>query len=181
MLNGSRLGDACRRGVRVLLDKTGDLAPGTRLSWEAPPVTVPGEEEFARLYGRVWMAAFRSATFLRRRDLWRALAHLHGPLQRDLLGMLAWHAQAHAGQVLDTWYAGRFVEQWADSRTLAELPALFPGYDYDAIGRSLAATSALFGRLARETAGKWRLSYPAEIEGHFRDWITPRLPHSRAE
>jgi aminoglycoside 6-adenylyltransferase len=181
LLTGSRLGEACRRGVRVVLDKAGELAPGTRLSWEAQPVTVPGEEEFAGLYGRFWLAAFRTASFLGRRDLWRALAHLNGPMQRDLLSMLAWHAQAHASHVLDTWYAGRFVEQWADSRTLVELPALFPVYDDDAIGRSLLAMTELFGRLAGETAGKWQLSYPAEIEGHIRDWIASRLPSGRAE
>ncbi len=57
--------------------------------------------------------------------------------------MTRWHAQA-AGR--DTWYGGRFMDEWADPRALAALPQVFPGFERESLQTSLLATRPVSGR-----------------------------------
>jgi hypothetical protein len=43
--------------------------------------------------------------------------------------MLEWHAHIQKGEKYDTWLRGRFVEEWADPRAVAALPATFTHYE----------------------------------------------------
>jgi aminoglycoside 6-adenylyltransferase len=78
--------------------------------------------------------------------------------------MLEWHARAVNGPGHDTWMRGRFLEEWADPRAVAQLPEVFAHYDRQDIARALRATMALFRRLAVETARRWGYAYPAAGE-----------------
>ncbi len=53
---------------------------------------------------------------------------------------------------------------WADPRAVAGLKSAFAHYDSDDVWRALEATTDLFRWLARETAAKLGLTYPAEAD-----------------
>jgi hypothetical protein len=80
--------------------------------------------------------------------------------------MLEWHAQSRG--VRDTWFRGRFLEEWADPRALRELEGAFARYDSEDVWRALIATMDLFGWVARETARNASLSYPDIAEKKVR-------------
>ena len=91
------------------------------------------------------------------RELWTAKHCCDVYMKRLLLRMIEWHARATRGWDLDVYHDGRFLEQWADSRVVAELSHAFARYDRDDIGQALFASARLFRRIAEETAR--RLSY----------------------
>lgn len=76
--------------------------------------------------------------------------------------MLEWHAKMVYGPNHDTWFAGRYLEKWADPRVLAKLPEVFPHYDEEDIQRALLKNMQLFRWLARETADHLGYPYPDE-------------------
>ncbi len=153
--------EVIRRGSRVLLDKDGLAARLNPLSAEPAPSRLPTQSEFLEaindfLYHAVW-----AAKKLRRGELWTARACCDGYMKRLLLRAMEWHAQAQYGPNFDTWFGGRFLEQWVDPRVLERLRDAFAHYGEDDIRRALLATMDLFRWLTRETAGRLGYSHPA--------------------
>lgn len=148
--------DLLRKGVRVLVDKDGKLAKILTLPFsKTAPVERPGEGEFINLVNDFWYHTVWSAKHLCRGELWWAKAgvdmHLKGLLQR----MLEWHAQAVNRGSSGVWTRGRFIEEWADPRTIEELPKAFAHYDTGDIARALQVTMRIFRRLEDECAAQW--------------------------
>jgi aminoglycoside 6-adenylyltransferase len=56
---------------------------------------------------------------------------------------------------------GRFLEEWADARAVAALPAIFAHYEAQDVWRALLATMELFRWLAMETAELLGYAYPS--------------------
>lgn len=176
ILFGSFYAVAAQRGVRVLLDKQGDSGlRAPRLTDEGGWVK-PEQEVFTAVLDRFWLSAFRAATMLRRGDLWRARAITDGPMRQYLVQMLEWHAKAERGEDFDTWYDGRFLEEWADARVLATLPVIFATFDQADTYRALLASIAMMDWLGRETAENWQYHYPHATESRIHEWIEALLP-----
>jgi aminoglycoside 6-adenylyltransferase len=97
---------------------------------------------------------------LRRGDLWWAKGGVDMHLKECLQRMLEWHAHAQRGDQFDTWLRGRFLEEWADPRALAQLPNTFAHYDRNDIARALLATMNFFTWLEDETSIKWDYTCP---------------------
>ena len=90
--------------------------------------------------------------------------------------MIEWHARATHGWEYDTWFKGRYLEEWADPRALEALRDAFSQYDYDYIRRALFATMNLFRWLAMETAEKLGYPYPTEADNRVTEWLRSHLP-----
>lgn len=160
-----------RRGVRVLFDKDASDSPLTLpKAWLAPPPD-PTQDEFLALVKRVFLAATRAAKLLKRGELWGAKYQCDTDMKRHLLTMFEWHARATHGSDHDTWYDGRYLDQWADPQALASLPATFAAYDASDLWRALFATLDLFRRLAIETAEQLNYAYPSQAEWHINAWL----------
>jgi aminoglycoside 6-adenylyltransferase len=156
------IADVVRRGVRVLADKDHLLA---NILQQPIPATVPFHQptsaEFVAAVSDFWYHSLWSAKHLRRGELWWAKAGCDGKLKSLLQQMLEWHAHAVHGAAHDTWMRGRFLEEWADPRAVAQLATVFAHYDRQDIARALWATMELFRWLVAETAQCWQYTYPA--------------------
>jgi aminoglycoside 6-adenylyltransferase len=157
-----------QRGVRVLIDKTGSPHALRRPKIDTPPL--PDRAEFTVLIDRVRLDAVKAAKFIRRQDLWRAKQVCDCEMKQHLLTMLQWHAAAQQEQ-RDLWYDGRFLSEWADPQTVAELPATFAAYDAADLQRALFATLDLFRRLARDVARRLGYAYPADTDQFVDNYI----------
>jgi len=89
--------------------------------------------------------------------------------------MLEWHAHAVHGAAHDTWMRGRFLEEWADPRAVAQLATVFAHYDRQDIARALWATMELFRWLAVETAQRWQYTYPTSSDHAVSDLVRSLL------
>lgn len=146
--------DVFRRGFSVLFDRSGAArrSPPQPFVPEAPPT----EAAFANTVSGLLMASLTVAKFIARGDYWRAQGWFAQDLRVHLLAMIRWHAHGK-----DTWYGGRFIEQWADPRALAALPQAFPAYERDSLQAALLSIMETFRWLGEETAARFGYTYPA--------------------
>lgn len=175
------LADVIRRGYRILLDKDGllDKIVHRKLP-ETPSFHPPSETAFLNAVHDFWYHSLWTIRHLRRGELWWAKSGCDGRLKALLHQMLEWHAQARGGPATDTWMRGRFLEEWADPRAVAQLRHTFAHYDAADIARALLATMDLFRWLAPEVAEAWRFPYPALAEQEttriVQELISPMMP-----
>ena len=159
--------DMIRRGVRVLVDKDGRLAQ--ILSKPLPESTLfkkPDEFEFNNAVSDFWFHTLWCAKHLRRGEYWWAKSGVDMYLKSQLQRMLEWHAHAWLDARIDTWLRGRFLEEWADPRAVAEFPGLFAHYDPHDIARALLKTMDLYAWLEKETSMAW--GYPIPLSGEIK-------------
>jgi aminoglycoside 6-adenylyltransferase len=167
------------RGYRFLFDKIGleerfaqAFAGGTR-----PTPTLPTEDEFLNAVNDFWYHTVWTAKHLRRGEIAWAKGGCDGHLKDLLRRVLVWHAQATHGVDHDTWFRGRFLEEWADPRAVKGLSAVFAYYDPADIRRALFATMALFRTFSVETAERLNFAYPHIAADRITDWVRECLSH----
>ena len=155
------LADIFRRGRRFILDKDGleELFPSVPAVIHT--VSAPTESEFLNQVNDFWYHTVWTAKKARRGELWKAVSCCNMYLKNLLIQMLEWHTHAKRGPDVDTWMRGRFLEEWADPKAVAEFPKVFAYYNAEDVWRALFATMELFHVLATETAGLLNLSYPS--------------------
>jgi aminoglycoside 6-adenylyltransferase len=168
---GTPLPEILRRGWRALLDKDGLLEGLPVGGSNRPALPLPGALEFNAAVNDFWFHAAWTAKKLRRGELWTAKNCCDVYLKRLLLEMVTWQARATRGSDLDTWFSGRFLEQWADPRALQGLQNAFAHYAEADIWRALMASMALFDQLAGETAERLQCDYPAEDAAKMIAWV----------
>jgi len=159
------------RGLRVLVDKEGLAAKLPQVLAEARPYRPPTQREFLNAANDFWYHAVWTAKKLRRGELWWAKLCCDSHMGQLLLEMIEWHAHAMKGADYDTWQLGRFLEEWADPRALADLRHAFAHYDEDDIWRALLASMDLFRWLAIETAQRLGHPYRAEADERVTEWV----------
>ena len=149
------------RGTRILFDLDGALNQFvesiTSLPVPEASTRLPAEQEFLNLVNDFWYHAVWVAKHLRRGELWWAKGGCDGHLKGLLHSMLVWQARA-AGR--DTWFRGRFLEDWAEPRAVKELGGTFAHYDREDVWRALFETMHLFERVSLETATRLGFTYP---------------------
>jgi aminoglycoside 6-adenylyltransferase len=151
--------EVAARGIRVLLDKDGELTQLVETLRPPPPPAPPGTAELRELADDFFYHAVWAARKLRRGEVFTGKGAVDGYMKRLLLRLLEWHARAR-DPAADAWHEGRFLERWADPDALAELRLAYAHYDADDVRRALLATMALFRRVALETAALLVLEYP---------------------
>jgi len=161
------------RGMRIILDKDGIGAELQKIisSIENPTPPPPTQHEFLEVVNDFIYHAVFTAKHLRRGELWWTVACLNCHMQWLLLRMMEWHARATHGWNYDTWFRGRFLEEWAHPQTLEGLRGAFAHYDENDTKDALLATMDLFHWMAMETAGKLGYAYPTEADQHVTKWI----------
>jgi aminoglycoside 6-adenylyltransferase len=169
-----------RRGIRVLLDKD-SLSTGFVQSANSAsvPARRPDRDAFLQLvhdylYHTIW-----TAKKLRRGELWRATTCCNCYMSARLLQMIELHTRVTRGWDVDTWYAGRFLESWADRSALHDLESAFAAYDAAELRSALSAGLTLFGRLAGEVAVRLGFDYPAEAQSYTVAWVEECLPYGQ--
>ncbi len=164
--------DTLRKGRPLVLVDKGHAA--SRLQDIRLPDVAPSAlraDEFSEGVNAFWSLAMWVAKLALRGELWSANWVAGHQLQEELLRMIEWHAKAEHGGDYDTWFAGRFIRSWAAPGVVARLTQVFARYDEDDVWRALFAAMDLYGRLARETAGRLSLDYRASSEQRVIDWI----------
>lgn len=156
--------DMIRRGVRIVVDKDGLLT--SLLALPLPETSLyqkPAPAEFSNTANDFWYHTVWSTKHLRRGEIWLAKSCVDNYLKHLLRQMIEWHTRATRGEQVDTWLSGRFLDEWADPRAVAELRQAFAWYDAQEIARALRCTMHLFRWLEDETAAAW--GYTPSLEG----------------
>ena len=157
--------DIIRRGIKLLIDKDGQLA---RIQvMPLPDVSLyhkPSEAEFINETSNFWYHTLWSVKHLRRGEVWWGKSCVDSYLKDLLRKMLEHHAHAIRGEHFDTWLRGRFLDEWADPRAVRQLPEVFAHYDMKDIARALRCTMELYRWLEDETAERLGYTYPIEGE-----------------
>jgi aminoglycoside 6-adenylyltransferase len=147
------------RGVKVLYDAKASprMLPPKPVTPTAPPTAAT----FDAVVSEFLLEGATTAKFIARGDLWRAQRWMGDFMRRCLLRVIEWHAIG-SGDERDTWYGGRFMEQWADARFLAARLDIFAQFERGSMIRALRAMLDLMRLLGTETAARFELRYPAE-------------------
>lgn len=163
-----------QRGVRVLVDK--DKVSGKIVPSEFKPGAIPPIDgnAFAQVINMFFFTAVYIAKQIMRGELWTAKSR-ENELRMLLLQMLEWHARALHGNAYDVWHGGRFLHEWLDQTTLAELKETFSKYEEEDSLRGLSASINLFRRLSQETAEKLQLAYPTDTDAQITNWLRENM------
>lgn len=164
---------ALQRGYRILLDRIGLEARLPSIIEEPfdEEYDPPDEEVFVNMVSSFWHHAARTAKRFRRGETYAAWSDMVYLTQKCLLPAIEWHAKSVNGPEHDTWYDGRFIEQWADPEIVSALPGAIPGCSTQSIADGLTATMELFSRLAREVASDLDYLYPDAGEARIRELV----------
>jgi aminoglycoside 6-adenylyltransferase len=169
---GVQIANIFGRGIRVLLDKDGlathlrELIPSVKT-----PPRPPTHGEFLEVVNDFLYHAVFTAKHLRRGELWWTVTCLDCYMQQLLLRMMEWHARATHVWNYDTWFRGRFLEEWVNHRALQDLRKVFAHYDENDIKRALLEAMDLFRWLAMEMAERLSYTYPTEADKCVIEWV----------
>ena len=173
----AQLANSLGRGIRMLIDKDKLLPDLKKISLPSTGASrqVPTQTEFLSvvddfLYHSIW-----TAKHLLRGELWWADSCCNCRLSQLMLRMIEWHTQVEHDWKYDTWFRGRFLEQWSDEQTQQELKTTFTHYDKQDTRKALTATLNMFHRIATETAEKLGYRYPEEADKCVREWLSVRV------
>jgi len=161
------------RGMHVLIDKDG-VAEKFRAflsSVRMPLPSPPTEHEFLEVVNDFLYHAVFTAKHLRRGELWWTITTCDCYMQRKLRQVIEWHARATHGWNYDTWFRGRFLEEWADPRVVEGLRDAFAHYDRKDVRRALLKVMCLFRWIAVETAEKLGYQYPSKPDERISRWV----------
>ncbi len=176
-LKSEPLASILRRGVRVLFDSTGLFAfpPGLGASLEGSPAL--NASDFLEVVNDFWFHVVWAAKKTRRGEFWTAKSCVDGYMKQHLLRVVEWR---YANQA-NTWYSGRFLERWAPPDLLEDLEGVFAHYAGPDIWQALQNTARLFDRVARETAERENIAYPAELAQEITDLLQCLRDGSKAD
>lgn len=175
--------EICTKDMRVLVDKEGFGGRLAGLATDRRDAVAPNEREYANLVGDYYFHLVWAAKKIARGELWSAAQCVNGYLAQRVLKMIEWAERARRGNSYDTNHNGRYLERWADPKTVKNLDGVFCKYDADALRRALSSSEALFARLARETAISRGFPFPEErtravVDYAIRSLQVPRVYQS---
>jgi aminoglycoside 6-adenylyltransferase len=156
-------------GTRVLFERNPSAQP-LRLDPPADPEP-PDQVEFANRIANYLLELTRAMKLARRGELWRAARAVNEELQGNLLTLLEWQARLRPAPAAAVGAYGRFLEDWADPRALAALPATYADSTLPGVRRAVRAALDLLDWLAPEIAQQAGLSYTPESLRPTLEWL----------
>jgi aminoglycoside 6-adenylyltransferase len=136
-----------------------------------PPLTPPTQAEFDNRIANCLLDLTRAMKLARRGELWRGARAINEEFQGNLLTLLEWQAHLRADPASRRWRYGRFLEEWADPRALAALPAAYASATLPGVRGALHASLDLLDWLAPEVAHLAGLSFSPEAIRPAADWL----------
>lgn len=165
-----------QRGVCVRVDKDALFQPFLIDPQPAVPFRPPTEPEFTELVNDFWFHTVWTAKKLKRGELWTAKSCCDHYMKQLLITMIEWFTLSQAGWDGETWYRGRFIEQWAAPEIVEHLGSTYAHYSEPDIWRALFSTIHLFDAIARETSKRIAIPYPDMEAKQIQDWIDQLTP-----
>ena len=170
------------RGYRLLMDKDERFGELAGQAAAADPRAVHGAAPWPPrpdvvtnligdyLYHCVWVAKK-----LRRGELAVAVGCQNAYQFETLRRFVEWQAEARSDGATNTFYGGRFLEQWAAPETVAGLAVSQAHYDAADLRRAIVEGMELFRGLAAEVADAVGVSYPSRAHDSIRGWLQGNL------
>lgn len=171
ILEESAYKKAFDRGVQILYVSEDFPYELSQEASESVKKLKPSTPDFVNAVDRALLSTVRTAMMLERGDLWRCQLLLNGELRMRLLVLAEIHTQEVVGPDIDTWYDGRFIEEWADPKIYQYLSQTFANFDKASIRRALSAANQLIIRLASETSSATGSSFPTTGQELTLKWL----------
>jgi aminoglycoside 6-adenylyltransferase len=172
-----RMANAFGRGFRVVLDKDGltknleDMVASLKQPTPKPLT----QDEFTQVVSDFLFHCVWTAKHVLRGELWWALTCLNCHLAQLQLRMTEWQARASHRRGSDTWFRGRFLEEWADPEVVEGLKSASSHYDRQDAIAALEASMKLFRETSIKTANELSLHYPSDTDEKITRWIRSRF------
>lgn len=167
--------DVFRRGMRVVVDKCGLERVLACMEIPAAQKNKPSPEEFGGVVNDFLYHAVWTVKRMMRGELWVAKTCCDVYMKGLLLRLMEWHTCASDPRHQETWYKGRFLEEWCDASVQRRLPQVFAYYDRPDLERALFATINLFADVAADTAKLLLYDYDRTSEQRIRSLIRAYL------
>ncbi len=149
-----------QRGFKVLVDKTASQSQ-VIIDERKNEHKYPDQKIFENHLYQGLLRVTTCARYLQRNDLWRANDLLNGTLRNNLLTLMEWEALANH-PTTDTWYKGRFINQWGNKEIISRFPKMFGVYHKEEQQLALITFMQVFSRLAEKIAAFYHLTFPEE-------------------
>ena len=163
------------RGYSMLVDKIGLSKKLKLLRTMTSTYELPSEYDFTNIVNDFWYHTVWTAKKLKRGELWTAKLCIDSYMKWKLLTIIECHARVWNGVEYDTWYSGRFLEQWAEPWVIKELQSCFALYNKESIRNALSSTMSLFRTLAKGIAEKLMYRYPNSVDEYTTTCVTEIL------
>lgn len=164
MLEVEEIKEVLSRGVKILLDKDGEVQELLSNLAYTPPAVKPSVEEWDNEVHDFFYHVIWSVKKLRRGELFVAKSCMDNYLQRQLRTMLRWHAAGCRGEEYETWHKTRFMEKWGDPSFIQRWEKTYSLLEKEGMAKALLAALDLYRDMAKETAQFLNLPYPDEAD-----------------
>ena len=164
-----------KRGFKVLLDKIALQEAVSQVILAKDPYIMLSEKEFHNIVNDFWFHAMWTTKKLKRGELWTAKNCLDMYMKGRLLTVIEIYAHSIHGSDYDTWYGGRFMEEWAEPWIMKNLEKCFSHYVGEDMKAALLQTMDLFRAISMEIAEKNNFSYPAKEDAYSTEWVNSML------
>jgi len=170
-LNSDEAATILERGYHILIDKVGLQDIITPPAMPRQTFFLPTEQEFINIVNDFWYHSIWTVKKLKRGELWAAKFCLDSYMKWKLLFIIECHARAKHGIDYNTWFSGRFLEEWAEEWIVEKLSFCFSHYNREDIRTALHSTMDLFRAIAIEVAGMLHFQYPKEADTYSTAWV----------
>jgi aminoglycoside 6-adenylyltransferase len=108
------------------------------------PETYFNLQRVEHIVNKFWHHAYFMAVKLHRGNYFSAKIQYDNGMKYNLLYLMEMQAKTVKGKNFETWYSGRYVEEWGDPYVVSRLPYIFGHYEPTDAWNSLMETMSLF-------------------------------------
>ena len=159
------------QGYRVVLDKIGIVHTLPSIKEKNQSNLLFNEKEYINTVNDFWYHVIWTVKKLNRGELWTAKFCFDSYMKWKLLSMIELYSQLTNGNDYNTWYSGRFLEEWVEPWIIDRLSKCFSHYDREDMINGLLNTMDLFRDIVVEIAEKLNFKYPKESDEYTTTWI----------
>ena len=173
--NNSEIAFLLERGYRILINKIGIeqyLPRNRKLSQSGTPLS---ELEFQNIINDFWFHTVWTAKKIIRGEIWTAEYCLDYYMKMKLLSVIECYELVVNGWQYDTWFRGRFIEEWAEDWIVKKLQFCYAHYNSEDIKQALLSTMDLFRLVSIDISLKLQYKYPKEADEYATNWVTDSL------
>lgn len=170
LLEADVIRGALARGLYPLVDKDKLLLQLENKKFELDLRNNISEEQFMNVVNGFWFLSIYIAKQALRNNLWTAKKQENN-LREFILQMVEWYEKMVRGDDYDTWYAGKFINEWAYLAIIEDFKQIYTGYTQKEIIKGVQASMQLFKRLSLEIGKKYGYQYPCELMDSVTSWM----------